>query len=296
MADIKVGSRVKVTGKEYNRYDNKHENFEFKGEIFDISKGDGTIHIIGFKSSDPKNLAHLKIGKEDIISIGGTRLPKYFSEYLTKYIKHLRDKMKYEQEIAALRAKQNKIDSNLNTIKENLPKEYYKNNKGKLSGKDILGAIMTEVNKNGNVGFYYPNDKTVAYDIDLVNREFRSKYIDVVREYDGQAYVPQHTTQEDIRKHLKDEYRFIFTSSNSKLDFLKPVTEYFDIRPNLNAWADTHNDMSFNISCAFQLKIKSTTKESDIQEAAKTLNAFVKNANNLKVTRSYRGSRFGLGY
>lgn len=263
---IRVGSRVKVVYKD--SLHGKPIEKEFKGELYNIHPTGDMFHLIGYHSSEPSQLTQIKIMKENIVSIGGTRLPKYFSELLAKYIDKLKEIEQARKQIYDLERKQSKMEESIKKIEGQVPEKYMENTKGKvpvsviqrLIYKNVLSTSKNMVNKNF--------EKTFSINCLIIDRTRNSKHLYADREYDGSVYINDYTT-DDVMAHLK--------YNNSK--FTEPIklgalTNYFDVKQELYPLPNNHNDGSIDIRYSAHFTIKDSVVKENIPSILNLLTRF----------------------
>lgn len=274
---IRVGSRVKVVYKD--SLHGKPIEKEFKGELYNIHPTGDMFHLIGYHSSEPSQLTQIKIMKENIVSIGGTRLPKYFSELLAKYINKLKEIEQARKQIYDLERKQSKMEESIKKIEGQVPEKYMENTKGKvpvsviqsLIYKNVLSTSKNMVNKNF--------EKTFSINCLIIDRTRNSKHLYADREYDGSVYINDYTT-DDVMAHLK--------YNNSK--FTEPIklgalTNYFDVKQELYPLPNNHNDGSIDIRYSANFTIKDSVVKENIPSILNLLGRFDEILSTLKDKR-----------
>lgn len=260
---IKVGSRVKVVHK-INRQGKLTED-EFKGELYNIYADGKMIELIGYSSSEPSQLTQIKIMKSNIVSIGGTRLPKYFSEILAKYIIKLREIEKANKQISDLKAKQSKMRESMEKIAAQAPEKYMKNTKGKIPVSVLQSLIFESYSKTSKNMVNKNFEKTFSINCLVIDRTRNSKHLYADREYDGSVYINDYTT-DDVMAHLK--------YNNSK--FTEPInmgalSKYFDIEQEFYPLPNHHSDCSIDIRYSAKFTIKDSVVKENIPSILKLL-------------------------
>lgn len=274
---IRVGSRVKVVYKD--SLHGKPIEKEFKGELYNIHPTGDMFHLIGYHSSEPSQLTQIKIMKQNIVSIGGTRLPKYFSELLAKYIAKLKEIEKARKQISDLERKQYKMEESIKKIADQAPEKYMENNKGKVPVSVIQNLIFKRYSETSKNMVIMKVENVFSVNCLVIERTRDSKNLYTDREYDGTVYVSDYK-KEDVMAHLK------YHDAN----FTEPIdmgalNNYFDIKQEFYPLPNNHSDCTIDIRYNALFTIKKSVVKEDIPRILNLLGKFEVILNSLKSKR-----------
>lgn len=274
--EVKVGSRIKVEFKGYSG-----EILIFKGEVVSDNPGK-QFKLLGFSSSNPSVISDYDFDYSDVTSLDNTRLHKTLSTALTEYVKVYKEEIKIRKEIQELQGKLYTFRDKRSMINSNIPQQLAKTSKN-LTPDILVKLIGDEVASLGvysDLGFSLGNKNNIILSLEVSGRDSSSKYLDVYREYDGQAFMSDYT-QTDVINHLK-------TNRYAKLKGYLDVSElskYFTVVQEFDAESNSHNDMTIDISLYVYLTLKKSVTKDDLKEIGKTLKTFS------YTFKSYRYSR-----
>lgn len=274
--EVKVGSRVKVEFKGYSG-----EILIFKGEVVSDNPGK-QFKLLGFSASNPSVISDYDFDYSDVTSLDNTRLHKTLSTALTEYVKVYKEEIKIRKEIQELQGKLYTFRDKRSMINSSIPQQLAKTSKN-LTPDILVKLIGDEVASLGvysDLGFSLGNNNNIILSLEVSGRDSSSKYLDVYREYDGQAFMSDYT-QTDVINHLK-------TNRYAKLKGYLDVSElskYFTVVQEFDAESNSHNDMTIDISLYVYLTLKKSVTKDDLKEIGKTLKNFS------YTFKSYRYSR-----
>lgn len=238
--------------------------------------------MLGFSSSNPSVISDYDFDYSDVTSLDNTRLHKTLSTALTEYVKVYKEEIKIRKEIQELQGKLYTFRDKRSMINSSIPQQLAKTSKN-LTPDILVKLIGDEVSSLGvysDLGFSLGNNNNIILSLEVSGRDSSSKYLDVYREYDGQAFMSDYT-QTDVINHLK-------TNRYAKLKGYLDVSElskYFNVVQEFDAEANSHNDMTIDISLYVYLTLKKSVTKDDLKEIGKTLKNFS------YTFKSYRYSR-----
>lgn len=274
--EVKVGSRVKVEFKGYTG-----EIIIFKGEVVSDNPGK-QFKLLGFSASNPSVISDYDFDYSDVTSLDNTRLHKTLSTALTEYVKVYKEEIKIRKEIQELQGKLYTFRDKRSMINSNIPQQLAETSKN-LTPDILVKLIGDEVASLGvysDLGFSLGNNNKIILSLEVSGRDSSSKYLDVFREYDGQAFMSDYT-QNDVINHLKNNR---YAKLKGYLD-VSELSKYFTVVQEFDAEANSHNDMTIDISLYVYLTLKKSVTKDDLKEIGKTLKNFS------YTFKSYRYSR-----
>lgn len=260
--EVKVGSRVKVEYKSYNG-----EVIIFKGEVVSDDVGK-SFKLLGFSASNPSVISETELNYSSVISIDNTRLHKTLSTALTEYVKLYKEELKLRKEIQILQGKASIIRDKRNNINHTIPEQLAKTSKN-LTPDILIKLVGKEIETLGiasDLDFRYTKGNKIILTLDVSCRDYESKYLGVYREYDGQAFMSDYT-QTDVINHLKNSR---YVKLKGYLD-VSGLSKYFTVVQEFSADANSHNDMTIDISLYVYLTLKKSVTKDDLKDIGKLL-------------------------